>query len=160
MIKQLVLIATIAFVTSSALAENIPTRFGMLEIREDNVLLYENRPLNPQIQGSNRLRTVGTYQIGNSDIVLIENIGGTACPSQFHFVIVSASGVKATSPFGTCNDNINVNQVGDSILVTMTGYMGLMGLNESRADQRKALNKKHVYVFKGETITENGKLVK
>lgn len=154
MFKKLALIAVLSFVTSSSFAEDIPTRFGALEINDENMLLYKKLPLNPEIQGNNGLSVLGTYQFGNSDVILIQDNGGVACPAQLYFVTVSASDVKATSDFGTCSDLMNIKQTTDSISITMPGFMGPF---ESEAAQSKAAKKKHVYVFKGGVLTENGK---
>jgi hypothetical protein len=137
--------------------ENIPTRFGMLRINEEKMLLYKNSPLTPGIQGNNSLSKVGTYQLGESDVVLVQDNGGTGCPAQLYFVAVSVSGVKATSAFGTCTDLIDVKQTADTISVTMPGFMGS---SESEKAQKKAAKEKHIYVFKGGVLTENGMLVK
>ena len=157
MFRSIVLIASLSFISSIAYAEDIPTRFGSLKINDENMLLYKNRPLNPEIQGNNSLSVAGTYRLGNSDVVLIQDNGGTACPAQLYFVTVSTSGVKATSAFGTCTDLINAKQVADSISVTMPGFMGPF---ESKAAQRKAAKEKHVYLFKGGILTEYGKPIK
>jgi Tfp pilus assembly major pilin PilA len=140
-----------------ALAEEIPTRFGSLKINGENMLLYKNRPLKPEIQGNNSLSTVGIYQIGISDVVLIQDNGGTACPAQFYFVSISNNGVMATSPFGTCSDLVEVKQVAETISVTMPGFMGSF---ESQEAQRKAAKEKHVFAFKGGVLTENGMPIK
>jgi hypothetical protein len=157
MFKFFVLIASLSFVASSTFAQDIPTRFGTLKIDAENMLLYKNSPLNPEIRGNNSLNAVGTYQLGNNDVVLIQDNGGTACPAQLYFVTVSASGVKATSAFGTCSDLIEVKQMADSISVTMPGFLGP---SESEAAQRKAAKDKHVFVLKGGLLAENGKPIK
>jgi len=160
MFKYFVLIASLSFVTSSAFAEDfdISTRFGALKINDKNILLYKNRPLNPTIQGNSSLWEAGTYRLGNSDVVLIQDNGGNACPVRLYFVTVSASGVKATSAFGTCTDYFDVKQRADSISVTMGGFIGSFA---SEAAQRKVAKEgNHVFVFKGGVLTENGKPVK
>jgi hypothetical protein len=155
--RSFVLIASLSFLVSSVFAEDIPTRFGSLKINDENMLFYKNRPLSPEIQGNNSLSVVGTYQFGSSDVVLIQDNGGTACPAQLYFVTTSASGVKASSAFGTCADLIDIKPMADSISVTMPGFTGPF---ESKAAQRKAAKEKHVYVFKSGLLTENGKPVK
>lgn len=128
---------------------DIPTRFGKLTVikDEENIvesLLYKNRPLSPAVQGY-RLGELGTYQIGNVDVILIEAVsGGNACPSLLYFVTVSKSDVKTTDEFGTCSDLIDVKRVGNSIVVTMPNNDG----------------GKQVYVFKNGVLTENGKVIK
>jgi hypothetical protein len=157
MFKSFVLIASLSLLTFSAFAEDIPTRFGPLNINDENMLLYKNRPLNPEIQGNNSLSVAGTYQLGNSDVVLIQDNGGSGCPVIFYFVTTSASGVTASSAFGTCTDLIDVKPMADSISVTMTGFAGPFN---SKAQQQKAAKEKHVYVFKAGVVTEKGKSVK
>ncbi len=157
MFKPLFLAATVLLFSSAVMAEDIPTRFGSLKINDEGALLFKNRPFKPEIQGNNSLSVMGTYQIDNRDLVLVQDNGGTACPAQFYFISVSASGAKATSEFGTCADLITVKKMPDSISVTMPGYQGSF---ESKAAQRKASKEKHVYVFNGVVLTENGKPIK
>lgn len=157
MFKLTALLTSLSLASFSGFAEDIPTRFGSLKVNDENILLYKNRPLNPEIQGNNSLSVIGIYQFENSDAVLIQNNGGTACPALLHFVSISKSGAKATSEFGTCSDIIEAKQVADSIFVTMPGFTGPF---ESKAAQRKAAREKHVYIFKGGVLSENGKPVK
>lgn len=140
-----------------AFVEDIPTRFGSLKITDDNMLFYNNRPLNPEIQGNTSLSTVGSYQIGSSDVVLIQDNGGTACPALLYFVNISKNGVMSTSPFGTCSDLVEAKQVADTISVTMPGFMGPF---EPEAAQRKAAKEKHVFIFKGGVLTKNETSIK
>lgn len=133
-----------------AVVEDIPTRFGSLKINGDNMLLYNNRPLNPEIKGNNSLSTVGTYQIGSSDVVLIQDNGGTACPALLYFLSISNNGVMATSPFGTCSDLIKETQVADTIYVEMPGFMGPF---EPEAEKIKAAKEWHIFIFKDGVLT-------
>jgi hypothetical protein len=157
MLRPFVLSLSLLSLASFAHAENISTRFGTLSINNEHMLLYKNRPLNPEIHGNNSLSVIGTYQLGSSDVVLIRDNGGSSCPAQFYFVTTSASGVKASSAFGTCTDLIEVKPMADSILVTMRGFRGPAA---PQAEQRKSVKEKHVYVFKAGALTENGKPVK
>ena len=157
MFRSFVLLVSLSFASFIAFAEDTLTRFGQLKINNENMLLYKNRPLNPEIQGNNSLSMVGTYQIGNSDVVLIQDNGGTGCPALLYFVSISNNGAKATSPFGTCSDLIDAKQVADSISVTMPGFKGPF---ESKAAHRKAAKEKYVFIFRGGVLTENGKAVK
>jgi len=157
MFRSAVLLASLSFAVSTALAEDIPIRFGSLKINDKNMLLFKNLPLEPEIQGNNSLSVIGTYQLGNNDVVLIQDNGGTACPALLYFVTVSTSGVKATSAFGTCSDLIDAKQASDSISVTMPGFWGPLG---SKAAHRKAAKEKYVFVLKAGVLTQNGKLIK
>ncbi len=157
MLKIFIVATSLSFFATSVFAENVPTRFGPLKINDENVLLYKNRPLSPEIQGNNSLSVIGKYQLGNSDVILIQDNGGTACPAQLYFVTTSASGVKASPAFGTCTDLIDVKPADDSVYVSMPGFMGPF---EPKAAQRKAAKEKHVYIYKAGEVTENGKPIK
>lgn len=156
MYKKLTYLAVLIIATTSAFAEDIPTRFGALKINDENMLLYKGHPLSPEIRGNSSLSILGNYQLGASDILLIQDNGGSACPALFYFVAISASGVKATPAFGTCSDLVKVKQKGDVVSVIMPGYQGPFS---PKADHVKAAKQKHVFLYKGGLLTENGKPV-
>ena len=160
MFKPIFLATAALLFSATTMAEDIPTRFGSLKINSEGMVLFKNRPLNPEIEGASGIylpSILGTYQIDNKDLVLIKIIGGAMCPAVLHFVSVSASGAKSTAEFGSCSDIITVEKNYDSISVTMPGFVGSL---ESKAAQRKASKEKHVYVFNGVVLTENGKQIK
>ena len=161
MFKLLLLATAALFFSATTMAEDIPTRFGSLKINSEGMLLFKNRPLNPKIEGASGIAylpsILGTYQIDNKDLVLITTFNGSSCPALLHFVSVSASGVKSTAAFGSCSDLITVENNYNSISVTMPGFVGPL---TSKAEQRKASKEKHVYVFNGVVLTENGKQIK
>ena len=141
----------------SALAQETTTRFGALTVNDDKMLLFKGRPLNPPVEGNNSLDVGKPYQIGNTDLVLITDNGGTACPYLYYFVTVSASGAKPSPLFGTCAEVTAVKRNGDSILVYMSGFEGPF---ESERKQLRAAREKHVFIFRAGVVTENGKRVK
>lgn len=147
---------TTALIPLTANAQNIPTRFGGMAVSAENVLLYKNHPLDPSVAGNNSLSVIGTYSIGNEDIVLIQDNGGSACPALYYFVTVTASTAKATPSFGTCTDLIEVNKLTDSISIRMPGFLGPF---EPVQDQKNAMKEKHIFIFKDNVLTENGKVV-
>lgn len=157
MFRLKTLVVALFFMSSIVFAEDIPTRFGLLQIDSENMLLYNNRPLNPEIQGNSRLITNETFQIGNKDIVLIQDVGGTACPSLFYFVSISINGIEATPPFGTCSDLIKTKQIAETISVRMAGFQGPFEPEEAK---RKAAKEIYVFTFKNGVLTENGKIVR
>lgn len=155
MMKSLILLTALAFSTL-VFAENIPTRFGKLEIK-DNMLLFQGRPVSPEVNGNNSLNVKGTYQLGDiSDVVLIQDNGGSGCPAQLYFITLSKAGSKVVGPFGSCIDAIHVKQLSDAISVTMVGFIGAP---ESDADLAEAAKEKYIYFFKNGVLTENGKRV-
>jgi hypothetical protein len=97
------------------------------------------------------------FSIGERDVVLVTDNGGTACPHLYYFVTVSASSAKATPPFGTCNELSTIKRTGNSISVTMQGFRGPF---EPAAEQRRAARRRHVFIYRAGVVTENGKPVK
>ena len=138
-------------------SQEVSTRFGVLSVNDDKMLLFKGQPLRPAIEGNNRLDLGAPMSIGTTDVVLITNTGGTACPAQFYFVSLSRSGAKATPAFGTCSDLSSVKRRGNSILVTMPGFRGPF---ESESAQLRAARQRHVFIFRAGVVTENGKPVK
>lgn len=120
------------------------TRYGKLSIDEESALLFNGKIVEPRIQGNNGLSFEEIFKIGNTDVVLIQNIGGTACPALFTLVTVSISGLSQTPDFGTCSDLAESTTNGKSITITMPKIRG------------KGMAK---YVFTGGKLTENGKPV-
>ena len=151
MFKPTVITILTLFAYSFVFCKDIPTRFGSLKINEQYILLYKNRPLSPTIRGNSSLSIVSTYQVGNSDVVLIQDNGGTACPASFIFLSVTSNGVKATERFGTCADLIESKLVKESIFVKMPGFMGPYQPLEERME---AAEETHVFVFKAGVLTE------
>lgn len=157
MIRFFPVTVSLFFVFLSVSAEEIPTRFGKLTINDENVLSYNNRAVSPEIRGNYSLGMVDAYQLSGADVVLLQDSGGTACPAQFYLVTTSVNGVQSTPAFGTCSDLIEIKRTGESIVITMPGFMGPF---ESPAAQMKAAKEKHVYIFKDAVVTEDGRVVK
>ena len=136
------------------------TRFGLVSVREDdNLLLFKGKPVAPAIEGNNSLSIVAQYEMGQSDVLLLQDTGGTACPALFRFITVSAAGLRATPEFGTCSEIIypTVEFKTGTVTVAMNGFMGPAN---SAAEKSKAYMTKTVFRFAKGQVTENGKLVK
>jgi hypothetical protein len=145
---------------ASALAQEtktITTRFGALTVSDAGVLLFKGTPVKPTIEANSSLDLSEPYQIGTSDVVLVTDNGGTACPAVYYFVTVTESGAKGTPSFGTCSDLIKVKRNGDSISVSMPGYQGPF---ETKRAQSRAARERHVFIYHAGVVTENGKPVK
>ena len=132
-------------------ADSVQTRFGELEVSQQRVLTFKGIPVEPRIQANNRLDIGRPFRIGDSDVALVTDEGGTACPFLYHFVSLRRSGATATKAFGTCNELTSVRREGDSIIVTMQGYQGPF---EPPAERRRAMAEKHSFVFRNGTVTE------
>ena len=133
-------------------AYRVATRFGELSVRRDEVLRFNERPLEPLLKGNNGLYVGNPFVIGESDVVLITVVGGTACPRLYWFVTVTRSGATATPAFGTCSVALTVTHSGDSIRVSMRGYRGPF---EPAAERNKAAAQTHLFVFHDGVVTED-----
>ena len=140
--------------------KKVKTRFGLVSVREDdNLLLFKGKPVAPAIEGNNSLSIVANYEMGQSDVLLLQNTGGTACPALFRFITVSATGLRATPEFGTCSEIIypTFNEK-TGVTVVMVGFLGS---SEPAAQQRKAVMTKTIYRLQPNAqLTENGKPVR
>jgi hypothetical protein len=155
---------TLLLVTSAGVCAQVPQesqdvsmRFGALTVNGEKELLYKGRSLRPQIVGNNSLDLGEPISIGATDVVLVTDNGGTACPYMFYFVTISSSGAKATRPFGTCGEFVSMKHTGNSISLTMQGFQGPF---EPEAEQVKAARQRHVFLYRGGVVTENGRPIK
>ena len=107
--------------------KKVKTRFGVVSVREDdNLLLFKGKPVAPAIEGNSSLSIVAHYEMGQSDVLLLQNTGGTACPALFRFITVSAAGLRTTPEFGTCSDIIYPSSDSKgSITVSMIGVKAM-----------------------------------
>lgn len=137
--------------------QEVATRFGSLTVGDDNTLFFNGRQLTPPVVGNNSLNMDDPIPIGATDVVLVLDNGGTACPSMYYFVTVSKTGARATKPFGTCGDVTSVKRVGDSIRVIMPGFLGPF---QPESAQLRAARQRHVFVFRAGVLTQNGRTLK
>lgn len=140
--------------------KTVKTRYGTVSVREDdNILLFKGKPVSPEIEGNSSLSIVASYEIGKSDILLLQDNGGTACPALFRFVTISPKGLSSTPEFGTCSDIIYPTMNSETATITITTN-GFRGPFEPEADKRKAYMTKTVFRFANGRVTENGKPLK
>ncbi len=154
-------LAILCAASAGAFAQGLPqeehgfvTRFGVLTVDEVKVLQFNGRPLEPVITGNNSLSLGEPMRVGATDIVLVTDNGGTACPCLYYFVTVSKSGAKATPSFGTCGEITDVKTVGRSISVVMPGYLGPF---EPAKERRAAQRQRHVFIFRDGVVKERPK---
>ena len=154
--RYVVAVTLLVAVSTAACAEDIATRFGALQIGGEfgNRLSFKGHRL---VRGDNRLSPVQTLRMGATDVVLVQETGGTACPALYYFVRVSASGAKATPAFGTCDEFTQVTRKGDRILVSMPGFQGPF---EPAAAGAKATREQHVFTYRAGVVTEKGEPVR
>ena len=124
------------------------TRYGMVSVREeDNLLLFKGKPVTPAIEGNSGLSIVADYQVGQSDVLLLQDAGGSACPAMFRFITVNAAGLRASPEFGSCSDIIypSMDAKSGAITVAMIGS--------------KAMTKT-VFQYSNGQVMLNGKIVR
>src|SRR4051812_43346625 len=138
---------------SAGQGDSVQTRSGKLEVSRQGILLFKGHPVEPTIQANQELFLGTPFRIGHTDVVLVRNEGGTACPYLYSFVSVTQSGAAATREFGTCNEVTSVRRDGDSIVLKMRGYRGPF---EPQAERLKATAEIHTFVFRDGTVTETG----
>ena len=140
--------------------KSLKTRYGVVSVREeDQFLLFRGKPVKPAIEGNSSLSIVANYEMGQTDVLLLQNTGGTACPALFRVVYINPTGLRASPEFGTCSDIIYPRfDPKTGVTVSMIGFQGPF---ESAAAQRKAAMSKTVYRWTPDgRVTENGKAVR
>ena len=147
-IRSILVALAIVVAHASAQADSvaIPTRFGELKTNADGDLLFKGKGLSSTVNIPSSAYVISTYKLQASDVVLISQAAGNACPGQFVFVSVSAEGAKTSPVFGTCyDDEVKPVQAGESISFTMKKSGGKGSVR---------------YVYERSVVLENGKPVK
>ena len=133
--------------------KSVKTRFGTLAVAADNVSLQMNgKPVLPGVAGNNSLSIVANYELGNADVVLVQNTGGAACAAMYSFITLTKINLRATPEFGTCSDIIRVtSDLKSAVTVVIVGFSGPF---ESPAERRKAGITKTVFRYANGQITK------
>jgi len=97
-------------------------RFGTLSINDDKVLMLNGQAVRPEIQGNNSLRILKVFQVDSTDIVIVQDNGGTGCPALYYALTVTSGGARPTKSFGTCSDLAKISQDGNAVIVEMPGF--------------------------------------
>ena len=127
-------------------AVKIPTRFGELRTNADGEFQFKGKSVVPIVSIPSAAYVVSSFKLESSDVVLVSQASGTACPGQFVFVTVAAEGAKASPTFGTCyDDDVKLTQVGQTIAFSMRN---LKGKGSTR------------YIYERGVVFEDGKPVK
>lgn len=105
------------------------------------------------VAGNQALAIVAGYQIGDADVVLLQNTGGAGCPALLRFVTVAAGQTHTTREFGTCSDlaRIAPGADGESLIVTMRGFAGPF---EDEAVQARAAASTASFVYRNGELSE------
>lgn len=145
-ISKLLIISLLLFFSSSILADELMTRYGKLSTDEENEVIYLNeKPIEPAIETISSFTFVKKFQIGSSDIALLNIGGGTGCAAKYIFLIITSTKFAHTNEFGNCSDLPNVTQQKNRITVKMLKPKG--GGYEK-------------YIYVDGAVIQNGKLIK
>ena len=161
MLKHLVSVILLSAALAQAAPEyvddqSVRTRFGVLRIDDDQVLRHDGRLVAPLVRGNYSLDVLDVYEVGNTDVVLLEDLGGAACPIKLFILTLSVRRTSVTGPFGTCSEIVHLTRHGDAIQIEMYGFAGP---EAPQADQRRA-RRKHTFRFEDGVLTENGEPVR
>jgi hypothetical protein len=135
--------------------KSVKTRFGTLAVQADNVSLQMNgKPVLPGVAGNNSLSIAASYELGSTDVVLVQNTGGSGCPAMYSFITLTKTNLRATPEFGTCSDIVRVtSDLKSAVTVVMVGFSGPF---ESAAERGKAGMTKTVFRYANAQISPAG----
>ena len=137
---------------NSSPGESQKTRYGMLTVSPENVLLLDGKPTTPRIEGNSGLSFIEKFSLGETDVVLVQDVGGSSCPAMFHIVEVNRGNNKASSAFGTCSDVVTQSVEGAKVVVKVSGFAGPF---ESDSNREKAGQKQAIYTYENGVVTES-----
>lgn len=113
-------------------------------------------PVNPPepVAGNNALHIVAHAERQSSDLVLLQNLGGTACPALYRIATISSAGIRVTPEFGSCSDiaalawpdaeHPDAQAPKAEWVLAMPGYRGPFSTPE---EQTHASHQLHRYAF-------------
>ena len=135
--------------------KSVKTRFGTLAVAADNVSLQMNgKPVLPGVAGNNSLSIVASYELGNADVVLLQNTGGTACAAMYSFITLTKTNLRAVPEFGTCSDIIRVtSDLKSAVTVVMVSFRETFA---PTAESGEARFTKTVFRYSNGQMTRNG----
>lgn len=121
--KPLAAIVLVAGLSTTAFADDVvKTRFGTLAVSA-NLLTLNNSVTIPRISGNNSLDIErNIYQMGDIDAVLVGDNGGSMCPRLYWVALVSRTGVRMTSQFGTCSEDVSAKVAGGKLIIVQPTF--------------------------------------
>jgi hypothetical protein len=121
-----VLVVSLAL-AGSAVAEpvSINTRFGPIKTGADDLIQFKGKTLKPDVAVPSSAYVVATFKLSSSDVVLVSQAAGNACPGMYAYITVNATSANVSPTFGTCYDEtVDPVQVGESIAFSMKKIKG------------------------------------
>ena len=114
----------LSFNFASAQGAQMPTRFGTLSTNDESVLLLNGKPIRPEVSGNSGLSLVGVVQNYETDIAIIENNGGNACPLLIRIITLSKGVPKVSPEFGSCSDLVSYTLKDGELQISMPKMQG------------------------------------
>src|SRR3954469_19928362 len=131
-----ILLAVPIICFSDGNSEGVGTKFGVLSVNDENALEFNGKPVVPTIAGNNSLTLLDNFVLYESNVVLVRDDGGEACPAMYYFAKIGKQGLQMSDRFGSCSDLAKARLVGGAIFVSMPDYSGDV---DSRASVAKHL---------------------
>ena len=98
------------------------TRYGILSVSR-NQLAFNNVFVTPPILANAGLFIDSKiYQSGDTDLVIVGNVGGTMCPLRLRVALIGKLEHKISDEFGTCSEDFNVVVKGTKVIVTQPKF--------------------------------------
>ena len=149
--RKTLIITTLILASTVASAQSLRTRYGTVAVNADKVLLVNGQIMQPQVTGNNELHIVHRYQLRTMDLVLIEDVGGTSCPSTYYVLQMDRANSQVSHAFGTCATMGRVTQTATGLTFEMIGYSPP---NSSRSMQQAAMREQHRYSYANGRISD------
>jgi hypothetical protein len=134
---------------SPAVADQVTinTRFGIIKSNQNQLLSLKGKPISPEVEIFSQSYVIATFKLAKSDVILVSQAAGNACPGQYLYITIDADDARVTPTFGTCyDDEINPVKIGDSTIAF---------------SMKKAPGKGSVrYIYENGVVFENGKPIK
>lgn len=165
MLKPFAVMMLLMLSISPVFAERIQTRFGELSATEDMlseaILLLNSQTIQPTVKSNNHFSFIKVFQIGTTDIVLLQDNGGTGCYAQYRFITLSSDDITVSPTFGSCSDLVKTRQNRQQIIVTMPVFRTYEEwLQMSKVERRRLEAQEAVYIYGNGIVYKNGRPIK
>ena len=107
----------IAAVQIPAMAQMVqPTRFGLLEANDQNILQFEGKPFEQAVYLERPDYTMVRFQQDEADVIFLRQNKGDNCPQKFAIVRVTRDGATGMTELGTCSSTVIRPAIHDQII--------------------------------------------
>lgn len=158
-LKRCLVFLALLYATPSTFAglydrnEEMSTRFGKAIIKDNHegvqTLFAPN--ISNDIQGNSYLMFQEKFTLGSRDVLLIANVGGSACPVVYRFVALGKDFSRYTTEFGSCAELSSVKKVGNKIVIVIPTFQGPF--------EKQQPIKKITYEYDIKDLKINGKVI-